>query len=325
MFSSISSFNSVSINKTIPPPPLDSSFVLTGYSSLTISGGYNVYTYLTTGTNIGSMYFNNSQALTIDLLLVGGGGAGGYNMNGGGGGAGGVISRSFKLPSGTDIVKFSIGSGGTTNIPENLASKGIDTCISFNTFITYNLTAFGGGCGYNEDGTNTSSIYVNGGSGGGAANYNGKRSPGTGVSGQGNNGGTSNPGGGGGAGTTSSFITGGNGIICSLTGVSIIYKGLYWGGGGGASNSGGSSPAGNGGLGGGGGAGTDTAAAGTGGGSALNSGSSGTNNRGGNGGQNTGGGGGAGSRNSVGGNGGSGIIIIAIPTNIMNVIKGIPQ
>jgi hypothetical protein len=145
----------------------------------------------------------------------------------------------------------------------------------------------------------------------------------------GNNGGTGNGGGGGGGGGASAAGgspsgtvsgNGGNGIVCTLPGISSsIYGSYYWGGGGGGSYSTGTS-GGNGGLGGGGGAANYSGTVGVGGGSSLNPGqtavATGVAKAGGAGGANTGGGGGGASLNSGyanGGAGGSGIVIIALP------------
>jgi hypothetical protein len=124
---------------------------------------------------------------------------------------------------------------------------------------------------------------------------------------------------------------GGNGIQCTLPGISSSYLGgYYWGGGGGGGNSGwynntpggSGGPGGNGGLGGGGGGSSNNFSGGSGDTNCFNAAGSGSQGvfapagNGGAGGVNTGGGGGGSAQGSgaLGGAGGSGIVIVAILT-----------
>jgi len=284
--------------------------------------GYYVYVFTKSVANA----IDISGAGNMYILAVGGGGSGGTNQSGGGGG-GGVVQKTVALTS-RETISVSIGDGGLPAI--NKGNNGGATNVTFSPDSSFNITAYGGGAG-------GSATYAagNGGSGGGAGGYSntaGTAVPNIIASGStalgGNNGGSGNGGGGGGGGGAGAVGSnqsgtvsgsGGNGIVCTLTGISSsIYNGYYWGGGGGGSYSTGTS-GGNGGLGGGGGAANYAGSVGVGGGSALNAGktasATGTAQAGGAGGANTGGGGGGASLNSGyanGGAGGSGIVIIAI-------------
>ena len=284
--------------------------------------GYYVYVFTQSVANA----IDISGAGNVYILAVGGGGSGGTNQSGGGGG-GGVVQKTLALTS-RELISINIGDGGQPAI--NKGNNGGSTIVSFSPDSSFNITAYGGGAG----GSATFGAG-NGGSGGGAGGFSntaGTAVPNIIASGTtalgGNSGGTGNGGGGGGGGGAGAVGSnqsgtvsgsGGNGIVCSLTGISSsIYNGYYWGGGGGGSFSTGTS-GGNGGLGGGGGAANYSGKIGIGGGSALNTGNSatatGVAQAGGAGGANTGGGGGGASLNSGyanGGAGGSGIVIIAI-------------
>ena len=291
--------------------------------TVSISGGYIIHSFRTTGTS----YFVPASNGSVEVLIVGGGGGGGPTL-GGGGGAGGVIyipSTNVILGASYEVV---VGDGGASGTNGQFSR-------------VFGATAAGGG----TSGTHDSGDGTAGGSGGGAASNNSRLNQGGGTSGNilGTNNGIANVGfiygcsggnmttarsgdpcrgaGGGGAGAkgldTNSNITGdtgqtgmgsgGVGVVNAILGPSY-----YWGGGGGGSGYN-SQFGGWGGLGGGGG-GAGNSGGGTGGKSALVDGSNGQvggDTNGGNGGTNTGGGGGAGAWYSgLGGKGGSGIVVI---------------
>ena len=291
--------------------------------TVSISGGYIIHSFRTTGTS----YFVPASNGSVEVLIVGGGGGGGPTL-GGGGGAGGVIyipSTNVILGASYEVV---VGDGGASGTNGQFSR-------------VFGATAAGGG----TSGTHDSGDGSAGGSGGGAASNNSRLNQGGGTSGNilGTNNGIANVGfiygcsggnmttarsggpcrgaGGGGAGAkgldTNSNITGdtgqtgmgsgGVGVVNAILGPSY-----YWAGGGGGSGYD-SQFGGWGGLGGGGG-GAGNSGGGTGGKSALVDGSNGQvggDTNGGNGGTNTGGGGGAGAWYSgVGGKGGSGIVVI---------------
>lgn len=261
---------------------------------VTISGGYKVHTFRSTGT------FTVTEPGWIDYLVVGGGGGGGSGANSGGGGAGGLLTGTRLIAANSYSVI--VGAGGAAGASDgNFGSNGIDS--SFSTAIS-----FGGGGG-GSTGSGAASVGRNGGSGGGGGLYG--VVGGSGVAGQGNAGGSSqsgagkiSAGGGGGAGGvgasggTEANQTPGNGgvgISSSITGTATFYAG----GGGGGSNF--HNPAPVGGLGGGGVGGSlspnqlpTSGAANTGGG---------------------GGGGASGTGNNIGGAGGSGVVIIRYPVS----------
>jgi len=291
--------------------------------TVSISGGYIIHSFRTTGTSA----FVPASSGSVEVLIVGGGGGGGPTL-GGGGGAGGVIyipSTNVILGTSYEVV---VGDGGASGTNGQLSR-------------VFGATAAGGG----TSGTHDSGDGTAGGSGGGAASNNSRLNQGGGTSGNilGTNNGVANVGfiygcsgghmttartsgpcrgaGGGGAGAkgldTNSNITGdtgqtgmgsgGVGVVNAILGPSY-----YWGGGGGGSGYD-NQFGGWGGLGGGGG-GAGNSGGGTGGKSALVDGSNGSiggDTNGGNGGTNTGGGGGAGAWYSgLGGKGGSGIVVI---------------
>lgn len=196
------------------------------------------------------------SSVTALVVAGGGGGANGSYGGHGGGGAGGVIYNTSQAVTPNQSYVITIGGGGSTN------SNG--TSSSFGSLIS--TTGGGRGGGNSSDGTNTGGKTAgDGGSGGGGAGDSGFgsasdgawRTPGTGVSGQGNSGGNSTGlgfggGGGGGKGSAGSGATYGNGA--SYTIVSTTYNvgggghggtngnnvaSNIWGGGGTNSSSGG--------------------------------------------------------------------------------------
>jgi hypothetical protein len=238
-------------------------------------------------------------SLQANVLLVAGGGTGGNNKaggyeNGGGGGAGGVVYKTGETISGQQTIV--VGQGGIIPVG-NGQNTGKNTTA-------FGYTALGGGGGSTRD----SQTNINGGSGGGAVNWNPHTTngqatqPGSVSGGFGNDGGTAtqvastnggSAGGGGasqagfnGSGTTGA--DGGAGFLASVFGE--IYGESGWFAGGGA---GGGGVGGLGGVGGGGVAGSSSSVNGT------------------NGTAHTGGGGG-GNFASTGnaGNGGSGIVLV---------------
>ena len=258
--------------------------------TITSTGNYRVHTFTSASTNF---VVPSGFSATAEYVIVAGGGSGGNNQagsyeNGGGGGAGGMISGNTSISAQTYTIQ--VGAGGA--IPSgNGQTKGGNSSA-------FGVTATGGGGGSTRD----SQANLNGGSGGGAVNWNPHTTRGTGIAGQGNNGGTAgqyghtNGGsaGGGGKGAVGGSISvnnsstganGGAGGSTSIRGSSETFAG----GGGGGGGTGGSGGSGGGGT----------------------AGSAGSQN-GSNGGTNTGGGGGgnfAGS-GATAGNGGSGIVII---------------
>ena len=258
--------------------------------TITSTGDYRVHTFTSASTNFA---VPSGFSASAEYVIVAGGGSGGNNQagsyeNGGGGGAGGMISGNTSISAQTYTIQ--VGAGGA--IPSgNGQTKGGNSSA-------FGVTATGGGGGSTRD----SQANLNGGSGGGAVNWNPHTTRGTGIAGQGNNGGTAgqyghtNGGsaGGGGKGAVGGSISvnnsstganGGAGGSTSIRGSSETFAG----GGGGGGGTGGSGGSGGGGT----------------------AGSAGSQN-GSNGGTNTGGGGGgnfAGS-GATAGNGGSGIVII---------------
>ena len=257
--------------------------------------------------------------------------------------------------TGNNTLSVTVGAGGGSN------KNGGNTTVNFSTDTNFNITSIGGGFG----GVGSTFAGNSGGSGGGNGRDSGYTTGGLGT--QGKNGGTTTtPGwsgssGGGGAGLIGGYGgnsgsgnpnneydgNGGDGLLCTLNGISTLQPTYYWAaGGGGASgssvNGANSTPystatsttagsttnstyGGSGGLGGGGGGGglTSGSGLGPGGGSSINSGGSralgGAN--GGYGGTNTGSGGGGGLNTGTGGTGGSGIVLIAILTAPVSVFS----
>jgi hypothetical protein len=283
--------------------------VTTTNATVTTNGSYKVYAF--TGST-GTMTI--SRTATLYILAVAGGGTGGSDYNAGGGGAGGVV-QATKTVNGAETINITIGAGGSGLFTVNSGhNSGSNTVVAFSTYTSNNITAIGGGAASTTTTKYVSLPPLDGGSGGGGG--------GKGTSGQGYDGAyvaAYGAGGGGGAGSVGDD-NGGDGVVCSLNGISTsIYGSYYWGGGGGSGTCAATTGIGYNGGKGGGGAASGNITAGIGGGSALNTGGSGQigyNKPGGSGGANTGGGGGGGSQghNSVyGGSGGSGIVLIAIP------------
>jgi hypothetical protein len=257
-----------------------------------------------------SITSNNKASIEYLVVAGGGGGAAGWAGDGssGGGGAGGLLYGTETITFGSQKT-ITVGTGGAGGAASTTRSLNYGTVG--NNSIYGNITAFGGGRGVYQEGSNGG----NGGSGGGGAG-GGSPLPGSGglgTSGQGNNGGAGHTspyagGGGGGAGGvggspggSSTSGSGGVGLAYSITGTSTYYAG----GGGSGTNYYGVSTPGSGGNGGGGN-----------GGSNLNNGANGTDGLGGGGGaggaslqggQNNGPGG-------SGGRGGNGVVIIAYPS-----------
>ena len=247
--------------------------------TITISGGYTIHTFNTSGT------FVANRNLAADVLVIAGGGGGGNNQ-GGGGGAGGYIAQSLTLASTSYLVTVGAGGTGMSVADGSSGSNGSNSVLA-------SLTAIGGGRG-GSGGINNAQTGGSGG-GGGAQEVAGTGAAGTsaqGFAGANGSGTFANAGGGGGAGeagNTDGVRAGGDGLASSITGTSVIRAG---GGSGGGSN--GTSVAG-----GDGGGGTGTGGNSTGGAGTANTGS---------------GGGGGGSTpgvgNAAGGAGGSGVVII---------------
>ena len=305
------------------------------YSTYSFRNGPAPSTSSTT-VNSYTLSYTCTSSTSISVLAVGGGG-GGSSYAGAGGGAGLVVMTTVTIPAGTNTISISVGAGGAQSPSNNGGYSGSNTTVNFTANSSLNITAFGGGAGASSD--HTQSPQNIGGSGGGSG-WRPSYPPGTTSNSSSstttfaNNGGTGSnievsgvgagAGGGGGAGAAGGLGKGGDGIQCTLAGISTFspsgtaYGTYYWGGGGGGTNNNGGGTVNlNGGLGGGGGGGYISG--GTGGGSAINAGGNGdpnnNNNNTGTGGANTGGGGG-GQWNGAGGAGGSGIVVLAFPTSV---------
>jgi hypothetical protein len=252
---------------------------------------YRVHSF----TSVGTSSFQVLRGGAVEYLIVAGGGGGGTN-HGGGGGAGGLLQGSTTTtPQSYSVIVGGGGAGGPVGSP---AQQGSDGGISS----AIGITATGGGGGGGRNDAANASPGRNGGSGGGGGgaqeifptNWN----PGSGISGQGNNGGTAVDiygGGGGGAGGVgqnavegTSAGNGGEGISSSISGTSLSYAGGGGGSGATVAGSGGSGIGGSGSIG----SGTGTF-----------NGLIPTANRG-------GGGGGGGGGHDPGGTGASGIVIL---------------
>lgn len=244
----------------------------------------------------------------IEYLLVAGGGGAGWDLTAGGG-AGGLLSSSLSSVSSGSSFTITIGAGGAgyTSGDLSTANDGDDSTISGATIST--ITAIGGGGGARVGSGN------DGGSGGGVGRGNaGTYSPGSGTSGQGNDGGadTNSPAGtgGGGAGAAGGTASGtanpsnggngGDGLASSITGTSVTYAG--GGGGGGYYGSAGTGGSGGGGNGSGG--------------NAQSNQENGEANKG-------GGAGGGGQNSPVAASGGSGVAIFAYNSGSFNCAGGI--
>ena len=294
----------------------------------TVSGSsVQTYTFTvsaTDGVNTVTRQFNisNTNAPSIEYLIVAGGGAGGGSSDkqdnyagAGGGGAGGYRTGTVSDPGTARVYTITVGSGaGTTSYNANGAQGSSSSIAGTATFVT--VTSAGGGGGGRENYPGNS-----GGSGGGGGAANGERpwsgnagsgntpstSPSQGSSGGSGRSSQSPPHGGGGGGGASQAGqsgenygpndagNGGAGTANSITGSSVTYAG---GGGGGTHNGTGAS----GGSGGGGRGGQHNG---------PQNGQAGTANLG-------GGGGGCGPNSPNSGNGGaggSGVVILKVPTS----------
>jgi hypothetical protein len=126
------------------------------------------YTWGTLGT-ISSTSTNTTYTwtppneITANLLMVAGGGAGGCD-NGGAGGAGGLIFSPSTNITGSQTITVGAGAVATPN-QETAGQTGVDTTFG-------SLTAKGGGCGANGNGTTTPLANMIGGSGGGGDGEN---------------------------------------------------------------------------------------------------------------------------------------------------------
>lgn len=291
--------------------------------TITYSGNYKIHTYTGSGT------FTPTFTGNVELMMIGGGGAaGGFitYVNSSGGSSGGMIyygrdpwafktASSITLSAGTTYT-VTIGAGGTWNTSNIRPTFGGST-----TFVggVYNLTAYGGMCGYT---TNQSSgagaAYWNPYTSGDMNTMNGAPAPGQGYPGAPDYSSNTYPtkygAGGGGLGQPGGWGTGRDGFSYSTLGYTLQAVGQggngfvtdisgtvssYGGGGGGLGNWGGTGTAYGpmGGIGGGGKASGIVS-------SSFYPGDSGVANTGG------GGGGGTSSASRTGGNGGSGICII---------------
>ena len=212
--------------------------------AITSTGDYRVHTFTSSSTNF---VVPSGFSATADYVIVAGGGSGGNTKagtyeNGGGGGAGGMRTGNQSISAQTYTI--TVGAGGAIPAGNGQTQGGNSSALG--------LTATGGGGGSTRD----SQANINGGSGGGACNFNPNTTNGTGVSGQGNNGGTAgtnastNGGsaGGGGKGavggstsgtSTTTGANGGAGGSTSIRGTSETFAG-GGGGGGGTGGSGGS-------------------------------------------------------------------------------------
>ena len=297
-----------------------SAFASSGFVStasggtITISGGYAIHRFDTSGTF--TPYFSGN----VEVLLVGGGGGGGPTYSGGGGGGGVVYITSSYVTSDTSY-SVVIGSGGASGTKGHNTTVFGATAAGGGTNLLYDMNGTIGGCGGGA-GASQSRINIGGASSGNIIGINnGIANVGFIYGCSGGNTTTIRDGtpiraaGGGGAGAQGAATdtqsigdrgqfghgSGGIGITNSILGTSY-----YWGGGGGGSayidQSGGY-----GGYGGGGG-GSGNAGGGRGGVLAVTDGSNGGLTIGGPGGANTGGGGGGGRLG--GGAGGSGIVVI---------------
>jgi len=161
----------------------NSAFIQGG--TITVSGGYTIHSFTTTGTNLYSVFADN---VSVEYLVVAGGGQGGISGSTyaqGGGGAGGYRTGSVTLSRGSNQT-LTVGSGGTggtnTNLPGPVGSNSVFTNIT---------SVGGGGGGSSTQGQGSTSDYgSSGGSGGGGGGTRGGSNAGAaGTAGQGNAGG----------------------------------------------------------------------------------------------------------------------------------------
>ena len=215
---------------------LTTSIVASGGTVITASGR-KFHTFTSSGSFSLS---SNPAGATIEIMIIGGGGGGGA-QSGGGGGAGNMLIVQIALTPASYSV--SIGPGGVGGIiGTSSASNGADT--TFGTF----MTAPGGGGG----GTYSISNGLNGGCGGGGAEYTqlgagsgtaGTVTSGTTISNLYNNGGagyySGSMGGAGGGGThTAGGTQTGINSVGAPGGDGTLYYGTTFGGGGGGQGGG---------------------------------------------------------------------------------------
>jgi len=115
-------------------------------ATYTVSGGYRIYTYTTSGT------ISWQPVIPVDYLVVAGGGTGAWAAGGGGGG---LLTGTGYIASPGTTYTVTVGAGGATP-PAQGNNSVFDT-----------ITAIGGGTGTNG------SVSANGGSGGGYSYYGG--------------------------------------------------------------------------------------------------------------------------------------------------------
>ena len=212
--------------------------------TITISGGYRIHTFTSSGSFIVSQ---TGFPSTAEVLLVAGGGGGG--RWGGGGGAGGLLyygTETPKTPNGSSVIitpqtyTITIGAGGAGWVGD--AQSGGNGGSGSNT-TGFGYTSIGGGGGGNYGQTGLPGPGLTGGSSGGGGsngpNYNGTTRGNTAATaGQGNAGGlgggnygTSGGGGGGGAGAAGKDYTnglgplGGDGLQYGISGTNTYYGG----------------------------------------------------------------------------------------------------
>jgi hypothetical protein len=212
--------------------------------TITISGGYRIHTFTSSGSFVVSQ---TGFPSTAEVLLVAGGGGGG--RWGGGGGAGGLLyygTETPKTPNGSSVIitpqtyAITIGAGGSGHVGD--AQSGGHGGSGSNT-TGFGYTSIGGGGGGNYGQTGLPGPGLTGGSSGGGGsngpNYNGTTRGNTAATaGQGNTGGlgggnygTSGGGGGGGAGAAGKDYTnglgplGGDGLQYGISGTNTYYGG----------------------------------------------------------------------------------------------------
>ena len=312
------SVSSIDVSSNLNPFAVGSAVTVTQGTggTVSISGGYIIHSFTTTGTSAFVPAFSGS----VEVLIVGGGGGGGPSLGGGGGGGGVIWIPATNVTSGTSYnVVVGAGGGSQTNGQQSTAFTAIAAGGgSGNPFPTGNGNPGGSGGGAsantyngtlnqggitsgNSLGTNTGFIY--GCSGGNMiAIRTADPIRGAGGGGAGGQGLDTNPNILGDTGQTG-MGSGGVGVVNAILGPSY-----YWAGGGGGCG-GTSQTGGYGGFGGGGG-GTGNSGMGIGGINGLTNGSTATSSAGGAGGANTGGGGGGANWGIAGGAGGSGIVVI---------------
>ena len=210
------------------------------YTSTATSGDYTIYHFIRSG----NISFTGGTP-TIYILSVAGGGSGGSGPSGGGGGggAGGMVQQICSLTT-NNTLNITVGAGGVVN------ANGENTTVNFSADTNYNISCIGGGYG------GITPIPGNSGGSGGGSARDSNLSGGSGTINQGKNGGTVlgsgwvGSSGGGGAGLVGGYGGngrsgantgeytgyGGDGLLCTLNGISGLYSTYYWAGGGGGAN-----------------------------------------------------------------------------------------